>query len=147
MKSRFIIVSLLAFLPLSALADTSTGDQSQAPQTAVGASDLLPQSNSSGISSTGASSVLQPNASSLQGSASDGSTLSAPADQTLQAGSTSDSLKVILSGEADGTPQNLSDSSESTLGEDLIAVAAGILVLCAVVAYLRRKVMNYVIPE
>ncbi len=147
MKSRFIIVSLLAFLPLSALADTSTGAQAQAPQSAVDAGALLPQANSSGLSSTGASSVLQPNASSLQGSASDGSNLSAPVDQSLQAGNTPDSLKVLLGGEADGTPKNLSDNSESTLGGDLIAAAAGILVVCATIIFLRRKVTSYVIPE
>ncbi len=140
MKFRRLLFCFFAFVPLTALADDLSGGQAQAPQTAVGASDLLPQSgNQSGVSSTEASSVLQPNASSLQGSSTDGSALSTPTGQTLQAGTANENLKVLLGGEADGAPKNINDSSSSSLGEDIASVALGILILCITIGVLRRR--------
>lgn len=146
MKFRAIFLCLIAFMPVAATAGEQSLEQAQAPQTAVGASDLLPQSGDSdgGVSSTGAGSVLQPNASSLQGSTTDGSSLSAPSDQVLQAGPSDENLKVFLGGEADGAPQTLSDN-ESNLGEDIAAIAAGVLVLCVAIGVLRRRVMRPII--
>lgn len=146
MKFRSFLFCFFVFVPAAVLADDGNGGQAQAPQTAVGASDLLPQSgNQGGVSSTGASSVLQPNASSLQGSSTDGSSLSAPSDQTLQAGMAGDSLKVFLGGEADGAPKNINDESANTIGEDIASVAFGILILSITIGVLRRRVKRSVI--
>ena len=141
MNFRSVLFCLLAFVPLATYADEGSGAQAQAPQTAVGASDLLPQSGTTnaGASSTGAGSVLQPNASSLQGTSTDGSALSAPSDQSLQAAPASDGLKVLLSGEADGAPKTIDSSSTSTLGEDILSIASGLLVLCVALGLLRRR--------
>lgn len=145
MKIRSLLFCIIVLIPLTASADDTTSGQAQAPQSAVGASDLLPQSkNQGGGSSMGASSVLQPNASSLQGSAGDGSSLSAPADQTLQAAPTSDGLKVIVGADADGSPHNLSNENSSQLGENIVAIALGVLILCGTLIFLRRKVAKQI---
>lgn len=143
MKFRTIAICLIALIPVVANASEQPLEQAQAPQSAVGASDLLPQSSNSvgGTSSTGAGSVLQPNASSLQGSTTDGSSLSAPSDQVLQAGPSGDGLKVLLGGEADGSPRTLSDR-QSNLGEEIVAIAGGILILCVTIGVLRRRVLR-----
>lgn len=145
MKFRSLIFCLFAFIPVIALAEDTNAGQAQAPQSAVGASDLLPQSGTAGggASSTGAGAVLQPNASSLQGSSTDGSSLSAPTDQALQAGTANDSLKVLLGGEADGPPKDLNDSGTSTIGEDIISIALGVLVLSITIGVLRRRVTRH----
>jgi hypothetical protein len=89
---------------------------------------------------------LQPNSSSLQGSSADGSNLSAPSNNSLQAGTASDNLKVILGGEADGSPKNVNYAA-NTFGEDLAFAAAGVLLLCIVVLYLRRQAMRPMLIE
>jgi hypothetical protein len=147
MKFRFVAITITLLIPLAASADDLSSTQAQAPQEAVGASDLLPQSGNAGggVSSTGAGSVLQPNASSLQGSTADGSSLSAPSDKTLQAGAANEDLKVFLGGEADGAPKNINDPSTSSLGEDLASVGFGVLVLCIALGVLRRRVARTVL--
>ena len=137
MKLRPIIIAASLLMPGLALAD-DTGMQAQAPQSAVGASDLVAQPG--GASSTGASNYLQPNASSLQGSTADGGNLSAPTDQTLQAAPADDSLKIMLGGEADGAPHTLSDTSRN-LGGQIVDIATGILIVCAAIGMLRRRVI------
>ena len=149
MKFRILAICFATFLPLSVLAEDISSSQAPAPQSAVGASDLGPHGSGTngGVSSTSAGSVLQPNASSLQGSSTDGQSLSAPSDQTLQAGQTSDSLKVLLGGEADGAPKNINDSSPSTVGEDIVSLALGVLVLCITIGVLRRRVTRPIIEN
>lgn len=141
MKFRSVFICLLAFMPLATFADEGSGGQAQAPQTAVGASDLLPQSGTAngGVSSTGAGSVLQPNASSLQGTSNDGSALSAPSSQNLQAAPATEGLKVLLGGEADGSPKTIDSTATSSLGEDITSIALGVLILCVALGILRRR--------
>jgi X-X-X-Leu-X-X-Gly heptad repeat protein len=54
-------------------------------------------------------------------------------------------LKVLLGEEADGGPHSLNDNS-GQLGEGLITLASGILIVCAAIAVLRRKVISSDLP-
>lgn len=140
MKARSALILGLLLLPHGVMAEDLIAQPPQ--QSAAGASDLLPQTGDAyGVSSTGAGTALQPGATSLQGTVTDGGSLSAPTDQTLQASPSDESIKLFLAGEADGTPRTLDDSA-SHLGEDLVMLAIGLLIFCGVATVLRRRVLR-----
>lgn len=139
---RSLFILGFAILPFTAIADQSSSlDQAQSPQSPVGASYILPQTGTgSGPSPTGAAVLLQPGATALQGSATDGASLSAPTEPALQAPPADSNLQVMLNGEADGPPHPLGDDL-SSIGETMSIIAAGVLVLCVTIFFLRRRVV------
>ena len=130
MPKRLLLSLLITFLPLTAAADD--------PSTATSAG-LGPQTSSSAGSSSADAGSLQPaGVNPLQSNSSGSSGLTAPSDSLLQAPATSSDTLQVLSTEADGPPQQTSDST-SNLGAWIIAAILLAAIAAAIVIRDRRR--------
>jgi hypothetical protein len=112
MPKRLIIALALACLPFAALADDSTPAPTPGA-TPDPAAQLGPQSTSTGAGGSNADGgTLQPaGVTPLQSTNKDATGLTAPNSNALQAPASSDETLKVLAGEADGTPQQTSDTA------------------------------------
>lgn len=116
MIKRFLIVTLFALIPMSALAEdvapADTSVSSPAPSSTMAPVDGLGPSSSSpaGGSSTDVGSLQQAGLSPLQSTEQDSDGLTAPNQQTLQQPASSDQALEVLRDEADGAPRQATEA-------------------------------------
>lgn len=138
MLKRLLATVILVLAPAFALADDAAPTPTPAATpAAASAAGLGPQTSGQSPVSTGLGNQLQPAGSALQAAPTSSNGLSAASSNTLQAPATnSDQLKVLLGGEADGAPQDMSDTTGLSATDDVLL---GILFLVLVAGFFVRR--------